>query len=249
MTVKELRNNLKGIPHTLPEDGETLFNFILENKPKRILELGFDHGVSTCYMALAAKETGTIIDTIDRPDAINSKPDIYKNLNSNNLEKNVNVIISERTYIWELRNIIKKQTHNGQCTPIYDFCFIDGAHNWETDGFAFFLVDKLLKPGGWILFDDLVWTYSSSKSLANFNWVKNMPEEEKNTPQVKDIIELLASQHPNYQNLKIMGKWAWLQKKDVKNNSSINFDNIYKKPSIKNAFLNLLRTIKNNFKN
>ena len=29
---------------------------------------------------------------------------------------------------------------------------IDGPKHWITDGFAFFLVDKLLKEGGWIVF-------------------------------------------------------------------------------------------------
>jgi predicted O-methyltransferase YrrM len=246
MDLETLKKNLKGIPHTSAEDGEILYNFLLELKPKRILELGFDHGVSTSYSSLAAQKSNFQIDTIDRPDALNSKPDIYENLKNNGLEKNVNVIISERTYIWELRNIIKKHTQNGQCTPIYDFCFIDGAHTWETDGFAFFLVDKLLKPGGWILFDDINWTISESKSLANFDFIKEMPIEEKTTAQVKEIIELLVSQHPNYGNLKIQGKWAWVQKTNESKSSSINFDSLYQKPSIKNAFLNFLYAIKKN---
>lgn len=246
MNLEQLKNNLKGIPHTSPEDGETLFNFILQNKPKRILELGFDHGVSTCYMALAARETGTIIDTIDRPDALNSKPDIYENLKANNLDKNVNVIISERTYIWELRNIIKRQTQYGICEPLYDFCFIDGAHNWETDGFAFFLADKLLKPSGWILFDDLEWSYEVSKGLEKFDWVKTMPIEEKEAMQVKDIVELLASQHPNYHNLKIIGKWAWIQKQGD-NSKNINFNEFYSKPSMLRATKNYLYELKRVF--
>ena len=49
----------------------------------------------------------------------------------------------------------------------YDFCFIDGAHTWDTDGFAFCLVDRMLRPGGWIIFDDLNWTHAHSPTLAN----------------------------------------------------------------------------------
>lgn len=244
MDLKNLRYNLEGIPHTSPEDGETLYNFILKTKPKRILELGFDHGVSTCWMAAAAKEVGCTIDTIDRPDALNSKPDIYENLKNNNLEKIVNVIITERTYIWELRNLIRGQTEEGNCKPLYDFCFIDGAHNWETDGFAFFLVDKLLKPSGWLLFDDLEWTYNDAKVLSKQEWVKRLPEIEKSTPQIRDVVELLVSQHPNYGKLEINGKWAWLQKTNEINSSNFDFNTIYKKPSIKKAFIDFLYAIK-----
>jgi hypothetical protein len=43
--------------------------------------------------------------------------------------------------------------------PIYDFCYIDGGHSWDVSGFGFFLVEKLVRPGGWLLFDDLDWTY------------------------------------------------------------------------------------------
>ena len=28
--------------------------------------------------------------------------------------------------------------------PRFDFCYIDGVHNWADDGFAFFLIDRLL---------------------------------------------------------------------------------------------------------
>ncbi|MDC1068215.1 class I SAM-dependent methyltransferase [Candidatus Kapabacteria bacterium] len=246
MTIDELKNNLLGIPHTSAEDGEILHNFLMDLKPSKILELGFDHGVSTCWMALAAQKLEFEIDSIDRPDALNSKPDIYQNLTKNGLEKFVNVIISERTYIWELRNLISKNSTNGVCKPIYDFCFIDGAHTWETDGFAFFLVEKLLKPGGWILFDDINWTIAESKSLAQFDWVKDMPKEEKNTPHVKEILELLVSQHPNFDNFRIQGKWAWVKKTSNSKLNSINFEKVYKKPSIKNAFLNFLYAIKKN---
>ena len=58
------------------------------------------------------------------------------------------------SYTWFLKKKIAGQSANGKCEPCYDFCFIDGAKNWTIDGLAFFLVDKLLKADGWILFDD-----------------------------------------------------------------------------------------------
>jgi hypothetical protein len=30
--------------------------------------------------------------------------------------------------------------------------------NWDTDGPSLFLVDRLLRPGGWIVFDDIEWS-------------------------------------------------------------------------------------------
>ena len=60
-------------------------------------------------------------------------------------------------------------------TPRFDLCFIDGAHDWFTDGFAFYLVDKLLKLNGVIIFNDIDWSYERSKELRNTERVKKMP--------------------------------------------------------------------------
>ena len=97
--------------------------------------------------------------------------------------------------------------------PIFDFCYIDGAHDWYNDGFAFFLVDKLLVPGGWILFDDINWTFGKSPSMKNSEKVKNMPSDERDTAQVGKIYELLVKTHPQYHNFMVRGDWAYAQKK------------------------------------
>ncbi|MCK7467679.1 MAG: hypothetical protein MZU91_05855 [Desulfosudis oleivorans] len=54
-------------------------------------------------------------------------------------------------------------------------------------GFAFYLVDKLFLPGGLIIFDDLDWTLGASPSMKNLNWVNALPDEERNTPQVRKV--------------------------------------------------------------
>ena len=33
-------------------------------------------------------------------------------------------------------------------TPVYDFCYLDGAHDFTIDGMAVYLVEKLLRPAG-----------------------------------------------------------------------------------------------------
>ena len=99
--------------------------------------------------------------------------------------------------------------------PIFDFCYIDGAHDWYVDGFAFFLVDKLLKPGGMIIFDDMNWCFASSPSLKNTTRVQRMTDDEKNTPHIKKIFDLLVKQHPDYHNFNMMynNQWGVAQKK------------------------------------
>ncbi len=92
--------------------------------------------------------------------------------------------------------------------PSFDFCYLDGAHTWDVDGFAFLLLDRLMKPGGWVLFDDLDW------SLAEDPDVKpgDLPEEERLARQVRLVWDLLVVPHPNYGLLREDGMWGYAQK-------------------------------------
>lgn len=87
----------------------------------------------------------------------------------------------------------------------FEFVFIDGGHTWDVTGFAFFLADRMLRPGGWILFDDLDWTIRASRSLTD----SNVPEEEATTAQVGLVFDLLVS--PVCETHRD-GKWGWARK-------------------------------------
>ena len=72
----------------------------------------------------------------------------------------------------------------------------------------------LLKSGGWIIFDDFNWSYEKSHSLKDLDFVKNMPKDERVTPQVQKIYELLVKPHPDFCNFVTDGYWAYAQKLD-----------------------------------
>ena len=67
------------------------------------------------------------------------------------------VELNRTSYTWYLQRVLRQQLRDGRIEPVFDFVFLDGAHTWDADGLAFLLVDRLLKPGGWILLDDLAW--------------------------------------------------------------------------------------------
>ena len=120
-----------------------------------------------------------------------------------------------------LKKKIETQTVEGVCEPIFDFCFIDGSKNWTIDGFAFFLVDKLLRESGTILFDDYGWSYSehNDKQVTDGISHREMSEDQLHSPNIKLVFQLLVMQHPNYSNFQIDDEsWAWARKirSDVK---------------------------------
>ncbi|MFA7570645.1 MAG: class I SAM-dependent methyltransferase [Sulfurimonadaceae bacterium] len=210
MTNEEVKKVVGDTPHMTIEQANEITKFIEDNNSKNILELGFAHGVSTTYMAAALKRINNDgrITTIDTVNAKKRNPNIETFLESIDELARVNIYYEPTSYLWRLMKFLEEDA-----TPRFDLCYLDGAHSWFVDGFAFFLVDKLLKSGGWIIFDDMNWTYEKSPTLKNTEWVKNMPEDEKTEPQVKKIFDLLVKTHPNYHNFKVENGWGYAQKK------------------------------------
>ena len=63
------------------------------------------------------------------------------------------------------------------------------------------MVDKLLRPNGMIVFDDVNWTYArSSEGRSATDGVNHqeLSNEELTTPHIREIVELLVMQHPDY---------------------------------------------------
>lgn len=218
MKTDEIRAKVDGIPHMGATQAKVITDVILKNQFRNILELGFRHGVSTCYMAGALEELGGgKITTIDLLSARDAEPNIDQLLGSLGLSKFATVFYEPTSYTWRLMKMLEEDP-----SPRFDFCYIDGAHDWFTDGFAFFLVDRLLEPGGLIIFDDLDWTFESSPTLKDTERVKKMPQDEKGIPQVSKVFELLVRPHPSYGEFTKKDGWAYARKISTKSKTSPN---------------------------
>ncbi len=209
MSIEDTCEILKDIFGMSYGQARYLERFIKSKNLSNLLELGFAHGVSSCYFATILKENdGGHLTTIDLVSAYHRKPNIEELLSKLNLEEYVSVYYEYESYNWRLMNFIEENDE-----PIFDFCYIDGAHDWNVDGFAFLLVDKLLKPGGWIIFDDMNWSFGSSPSMQNIPRVLNMPDDVKNTPHVAKVFDVLVKPHPNYGNFEVTDfGWGIAQK-------------------------------------
>lgn len=219
MDFLTIQKQVEGVPYILPELSRDIYSFIVENKPQHCLELGFGHGASSCYIAAALDEVGAgHLSTVDLyPAQVWQHPTIEELLKQSGLEQWVSVHRENTSYTWFLKKKIYENSAANCCTPIYDFCFIDGSKNWTIDSSAFFLVDKLLKPGGWILFDDLQWTYHSKlkegKRKTNGVYMLDMGDDELHEPHLELIFQLLVMQHPDYSNFTVKDNWwGWAQK-------------------------------------
>ena len=203
MNLSKVKQIVGNLPYMSLNKARIMTDFIQENNVSRILELGFYHGVSTCYMAAALEgiENSAIL-TIDLLSAEKRQPNIEHLLKKCGYLDRVEFYYEPVSYNWRLMKLIEANTQK------FDLCYLDGGHDWYNTGFAFFLVDKLLQPGGWIIFDDLDWTMEH----IDAKWALRKPLEERKTAQVRQVWELLVKQHPNYGNFAERGSWGYAQK-------------------------------------
>lgn len=213
MRFEAAREVVGNTPHTTPERGRQLYDHLVRYGARDVLELGFAHGVGTCYLAAAVHEVGDgRVTSIDRAGVLGYRPSADELVGRLGVADLVDLVEADTSYTWELMRLIERQTVDGVCEPCFDFVFVDGAHTWDVDGFAFFLVEKLLRPGGWILFDDLRWTFATSQSLGDAPWVQALPLEQRTIPQVAKVFELLVDQHPAFTDRRVEGNWGWARK-------------------------------------
>lgn len=187
-----------------------LRDFIRTHDLSELLELGFFQGKSTAFMAAILEELGRgHITTMDREGAKKRRPPIERVLADLRLAHRVTPIYSHRSFTWELRRLLAQSPR-----PEFDLCYIDGAHTWDGAGFSFLLVDVLLKPGGWVIFDDLDWSISRSPAATkDAKRYSQYSEEEKQAKQVRDVWQILLPErgyHNSYEEHRF--HWGIAQK-------------------------------------
>lgn len=207
-SIRRVKAEVANTPHMTYEQAERMTEFIRTVGARDILELGFRHGVSTAYIAMALEEIGAgHVTTIDLESVRDLTPNVSSLLGRLGVGHRATVHFEPTSYVWRLMRMLEADPR-----PRFDLCYLDGAHSWFVDGFAFFLIDRLLRPGGWLILDDLDWTYASSPTLSQTEFVKRMPPDERVEPHVRKVYELLVKPHPSYHSFRTEAGWAFAQK-------------------------------------
>jgi predicted O-methyltransferase YrrM len=200
-----------GIKWMSPAQGRLIYDHVIAERPETILELGTAWGVSAAYMAAALDELGRgRIVTIDRL-ASTRLPEEAAFAQLPQLLERVELIRTPHSsYAWFLKQRVEERSDaDGNVSPLYDFCYLDGAHDFTIDGLAAVLVEKLLRPGGWLLIDDLDWAYATDGICIP----AGLSEDERRTPPMTAVWELIVKQHPSFTQFRVQdGCWGWALK-------------------------------------
>ena len=194
------------LPYMRERQAKIMRKLIVEHDAREVLEIGFFHGKSSAYFAAILEDLGRgHLTTIDRESARMREPSIQEVLASLGLSHRVTPLFAHRSYTWELSKMIQATPR-----PQFDFCYFDGGHTWDGTGYGLVLVDMLLRPGGWIVFDDIPWTVEAAmKERSNVPklW-KTFGPNERAAPAVKLVFDLLVP-HLGYTNRRTINGGQW----------------------------------------
>ena len=206
-----------GIPWMSPELGRRVYDHVRTTGAADVLDLGTGHGVSAAYMAAALQAQGRgHVTTVDAGGTSfdPSPEDLLRRLG---LAQRVTIVRGHSSYNWFLmQRIAERSDAAGNCEPAYDFCYLDGAKNLNVDGLAVILVERLLRPGGDLLMDDLDWTYVKNHWLepsGDGRPLGPLSEEERTQPHLRRVFDLLVRTHPSFTSCTVEDEWyGWAHK-------------------------------------
>jgi predicted O-methyltransferase YrrM len=205
-----------GVPFMSPEQGRIVYDHVRSEKPREVLELGTAHGVGAAYLAAALEANGAgRLTTVDFAGAAYD-PSPEDVLARAGVAQRVEVVREFSTYTWWLKEqVAARSDAAGNCEPRFDFVYLDGAKNWTIDGLAVVLIEKLLRPGGWLLMDDLGWTYAQDPGREATDGIvhRELSEPERTEPHLLAVFDLVVAQHPSFTDLRVQDDWwGWARK-------------------------------------
>jgi predicted O-methyltransferase YrrM len=140
------------------KEGEFLQEIIRRQRPQVSVEVGCAYGISSLYICEALREVNAVKHIIMDP----YQHSVWKDIGIGNLKRAgyADLIEFREDVSYKcLTKLIEKDVK-------IDFAFIDGNHTFDYVLVDFFLIDKLLRPGGIVVLDDF--TYPSIRSVCRY---------------------------------------------------------------------------------
>lgn len=183
----------------VPESGnQTTLYYINHFQPRVIAELGIYKGDTSIQIARMMQEWNGALHVFDFEHRIAEFRERVSKEELRGVVYHPNSDKYQDSYCWSLAKYVSSEA------TTFNYVFIDGAHTWNIDALAFLLVDRILRQGGIVDFDDYHWTIEASPSMNPNAWpIANdlYTAEQMKIRQVKMIIDKLVRLDPRYVEL------------------------------------------------
>ncbi|MEA2126648.1 MAG: hypothetical protein QOI80_3430 [Solirubrobacteraceae bacterium] len=208
-------------PWMTPDQGRAVFAHLTAAGARDVLDIGTCYGTSAAYFAAAVAANGggrvVTVDSAQFDEMSEASQWVEQGLTEAGVRDHVDVVrIPHSSYAWWLKEQVEQRSdEHGNCTPCFDFVYLDGAKSLTIDGVSVVFIERLLRPGGWLLLDDTKWTFDSNPKVIQTDGVAyGMSEAELREPHIAAVLELIIKPSGAFSVIRREedGEWAWAQK-------------------------------------
>lgn len=110
------------------------------------------------------------------------------------------------SYAWELAVWFRELRRAKQPVEVFDFVYLDGAHQFLHDAAAVSVLKAMIKPGGYIVFDDMTWTFNGSPTLSprvRPETAIEYTEDQLKLPHVELVVDVLMRTDRGWRQVKL----------------------------------------------
>lgn len=138
-----------------PKEGRFLQQLIMQSEPMHTLEIGLAYGISALYICEALERWPDARHIVIDPNQFGGEwGQSWEGTGIHNLR---NAGYESKVELLEMPSY-QALSQLEQKDQKIDFAFVDGWHTFDYTLVDFFFIDKMLKVGGIVAFDDANWT-------------------------------------------------------------------------------------------
>jgi predicted O-methyltransferase YrrM len=179
-------------------------------EPTAIAEVGIGIGATTKqFLRLVGKAGGGEVHLFDRQPVIDTVvPELQKLVTSDavTIVSHGNPDKQFASYAWELATMARDLQRAGRSVELFDFVYLDGAHAFHHDAAACALLKRMIKPGGYLVLDDMRWSFNKSAS-ANPTKRPDLAEaytdQQLETPHVGLVVDVLLRPDDAFEEIRL----------------------------------------------
>ncbi|MCW3065976.1 MAG: hypothetical protein JWN32_3148 [Solirubrobacterales bacterium] len=209
-----LADGLRDVQWMTAEQGRKVFDHVVAERCSDVLDVGTCYGCSSAYMAGALQVLGRgRVTTVDTGQFDTESParewceTVWDRVGVRDLVDPIR--IRHSSYAWWLKEAVEAGVER------FDFIYLDGAKNLLLDGPSVVLAQRLLRPGGTLLLDDVPWTHAERDrtfALQFDQYTFTASPEELAEAHVEAVCRLIVEPDPRWDRIRYDEEWAWIRK-------------------------------------
>jgi predicted O-methyltransferase YrrM len=107
-------------------------------------------------------------------------------------------------YAWTLATMAAARGRDDDTPEVFDFVYLDGAHVFHQDAPSCVLLKEMVKPGGYIVFDDMYWTFKGSPTMdpaIRPSVRDDFSDEQLSTPHVELVVDVFMRSDSRFEQV------------------------------------------------